>query len=299
MKWKIKRMKGEKMKKFKKCMVSILLLFALIFTMELPTFADAGSIQRYSSGGSSSSSSVNRSPVFSIVMVAVACYVVKILLHQIRHAQGCDGGSASCHQFRDDERTAAEQGVFRFVTDGDGLTREGFGKFVEHEVEIAGRLHREGEHVGPPPAQIDTCGGGQREAGDIFTEGALAGVGQADAQGGGADGRNAVRDRGGVPLCEMLPGERLRPRFAGGARGRDGHLLLRREFHRRDDGIDRIAGLLRGVEAECQDVAAVGQLRCGGGIGGVHRQGARDGFGEGQRDPRSFDGMLIFSTWTL
>lgn len=44
------------MKKFKKCIVSILLLFALIFTMELPTFADAGSIQRYSSGGSSSSS---------------------------------------------------------------------------------------------------------------------------------------------------------------------------------------------------------------------------------------------------
>lgn len=40
------------MKKFKKCMVSILLLFALIFTMELPTFADAGSIQRYSSGES-------------------------------------------------------------------------------------------------------------------------------------------------------------------------------------------------------------------------------------------------------
>lgn len=50
-------MKGEKMKKLKKCIVSILLLFALIFTMELPTFADAGSIQRYSSGGSSSSSS--------------------------------------------------------------------------------------------------------------------------------------------------------------------------------------------------------------------------------------------------
>lgn len=49
-------MKGEKMKKLKKCIVSILLLFALIFTMELPTFADAGSIQRYSSGGSSSSS---------------------------------------------------------------------------------------------------------------------------------------------------------------------------------------------------------------------------------------------------
>ena len=49
-------MKGEKMKKFKKCIVSMLLLFALIFTMELPTFADAGSIQRYSSGGSSSSS---------------------------------------------------------------------------------------------------------------------------------------------------------------------------------------------------------------------------------------------------
>ena len=145
----------------------------------------------------------------------------------------------------------------------------------------------------PPPAQIDTFGGGQREAGDIFTEGALAGVGQADAQGGGADGRNAVRDRGGVPLCEMLPGERLRPRFAGGARGRDGHLLLRREFHRRDDGIDRIAGLLRSVEAECQDVAAVGQLRCGGGIGGVHRQGARDGFGEGQRDLRNLFAEVV------
>ena len=81
-------------------------------------------------------------------MVAVACYVVKILLHQIRYAQGCDGVRASCHQFRDDERTAAEQGVFRFVADGDGLTREGFGKFVEHEVEIAGRLHR-------APAQLE------------------------------------------------------------------------------------------------------------------------------------------------
>lgn len=34
------------MKKFKKCMVSILLLFALIFTMELPTFADAGSLKQ-------------------------------------------------------------------------------------------------------------------------------------------------------------------------------------------------------------------------------------------------------------
>ena len=91
----------------------------------------------------------------------------------------------------------------------------------------------------------------------------------------------------------MLPGERLRPRFAGGACGRDGHLLLRREFHRRDDGIDRIDGLLRGVEAECQDVAAVGQLRCGGGIGGVHRQGARDGFGEGQRDLRNLFAEVI------
>lgn len=29
----------------------------------------------------------------------------EILLQQVRHAQGCDGGRASCHQFRDDERT--------------------------------------------------------------------------------------------------------------------------------------------------------------------------------------------------
>lgn len=53
------------MKKIKKCIVTILLLIALLFTVEIPTFADAGSIQRYSSSGSSSSSSSHSSSGYS------------------------------------------------------------------------------------------------------------------------------------------------------------------------------------------------------------------------------------------